>query len=75
MLDVIFTQDAVPKFGNDQIWLAGIDLLKVALGNLNQRVSIDMGGEKDHHPYRSGRKRVLYCCKCRDHTLRRPRKA
>ena len=46
MLDVIFTQDAVPKFGNDQIWLAGIDLLKVALGNLNQRISIDMGGEK-----------------------------
>jgi hypothetical protein len=46
VLDVIFTQDAVPKFGNDQIWLAGIDLLKVALGNLNQRVSIAMGGGK-----------------------------
>ena len=46
MLDVIFTQDAVPKFGNDQIWLAGIDLLRDAQGNLNQRISIAMGGGK-----------------------------
>jgi len=46
MLDVIFTQDAVSNFGNDQIWLAGIDLLQGAQGSLNQRISIAMGGGK-----------------------------
>jgi len=46
MIDVIFTQDAFPKPCNDQIWLAGIDLLQDTQGNLNRRTSIAMGGGK-----------------------------
>lgn len=63
MLDVIFTQDAVPKFGNDQIWLAGIDLLQGAQGNLNQRISIAMGGGKTTiHTAQDGKGSYITVC-------------